>query len=169
MASSPFGKAGGALPRRLGTESFSFGLLCSLGLVGDKLDREAHGGTHERGNDSPDHVVDAVNTGGVDEGQPVEDAQATGHVYHGAGDADDEATHGRTDAGVDEGLLIGQGDTVDSGLGDTKEEGGDHGRQRDTAELLVLVLEIHGEEHGAQREGVGDNGAQDVVVAQSGR
>ena len=131
----------------------SFGLLGSLGLVGGKLDRKAHGGTHERGNDSPDHVVDAVNTGGVDEGQPVEDAQTTGHVHHGAGETNDEAAHSRTDAGVDEGLLIGQGDTVDSGLGDTKEEGGDHGRQRDTAELLVLVLEIHGEEHGAQREG----------------
>ena len=60
----PFEKTGGALPRRPGIESLSFGLPGSLGLVGDELDREAHGGTHERGNNSPDHVVDAVNTGG---------------------------------------------------------------------------------------------------------
>lgn len=155
MASSPFEKNRRGAPPPAWYRVFVVWATWRLGLVGGKLDRKAHGGTHERGNDSPDHVVDAVNTGGVDEGQPVEDAQTTGHVHHGAGETNDEAAHSRTDAGVDEGLLIGQGDTVDSGLGDTKEEGGDHGRQRDTAELLVLVLEIHGEEHGrpARRSG----------------
>lgn len=62
---------------------------------------------------------------------------------------------------------VGQGDAVQRGLGDSKEERRDHGGHREGAELAVPVFEIHREDHRSERKRMRGHRCEDVIVARN--
>src|SRR5699024_4115326 len=109
-------------------------LLDGLVAVGEEGQDKACHSSHQRNNDG-DHHAGSVVADGVNKGGPAEHAHGADGELSGMERAHDAAGDAGDHTGDDEGQLLGQGDAVNSRLGDAG-DGRNKGRGAQALQLL---------------------------------